>query len=199
MARSLIFKINGKELAVIPTKVDRRKLYGWTELLVIDSNNKQCRQAAINADGVTIVDQGATKTGIISEDGCWINREELVAMKEDGSVVSPVESSFDSGCVLDQIADIEEVLDTSISSVYQLGGEDAVELLSVIGDNIYKFQFTYRTGYSSGIAFLLANPIGVFILTGNQTNIEYVGLEETGVIDDCEDAEMEEELDFSMM
>ena len=199
MARSLIFKIGGKELAAIPTKVDRRKLYGWTELLVTDANNKQCRQAAINADGVTIIDQGATKIGIISEDGCWIHREDLVAMKEDGSVVSPVESSFNSGCLLDQIASIEELLDTNISSVYQLGGEDAPSLISAIGDNIYKFRFTYRAGYSSGLAFLLANPIGLFILTGNQTPIEYVGLEETGIIDDCEDAEMEDELDFSMM
>lgn len=199
MARSLILKINGKELAVIPAKVDRRKLYGWTELLVTDSNNKQCRQAAINGDGVTIVEQGATKIGIISDEGCWINREELVALKEDGSPVNPVESSFDTGCILDQIASKEDLLDANISSVYQLSGDDTVELLSVVGDNIYKFRFNYRAGYSSGLAFLLANPFGVFILIGNQLDIEYIGLEESGIIDDSEDIEMEDELDFSMM
>lgn len=199
MARSLIFKINGNEYPAVPTKVERRKLYGWTELFVTDSEGKQCRQAAINSDGVTIIDQGATKTGIFSEDGMWVNREELVAVRNDGSIVEQVESSFDTGCLLDTLATIDELLNLNVSSVYQLSVEEGVSLAEKIGADIYKFPFNYRGGYASGMAFLVSNNAGIFMLTGSPADIEFIGLEETGFIDDTEDFDIDDDLDFGMM
>lgn len=199
MARTLSFKINGREFNVSPTKVDRRKLYGWTELVVTDSDGNLCRQAAVNSDGVTIIDQGATKLGIVSEDGLWIERKELIAVDSDGNEIKPEASSFDCGCLLEETATLDEVLNLNVLSVYQIGMENDFLFRKEIGEAIYKFHFNYRSGVSLTQAFLLANNESIFMLIGTPAIIEYIGLEESGVIDDIEEFEIEEDLDFGMM
>lgn len=199
MARTLSFKINGHEFNASPSKVDRHKLYGWTELVVTDTNGNLCRQAAINSDGVTIIDQGATKLGIVSEDGLWLERNELIAVDNKGNEIKPVASSFDSGCLLEETATTDELLNLNVSSVYQISMENDFAFRKEIGDAIYKFHFNYRSGVSSTEAFLLANNAGIFMLTGTPATIDFIGLDESGVIDDSEEFEIEEDLDFGMM
>lgn len=199
MARTLFFKIKGREFPVIPNKLERRKLYGWTELVVTDTTGHRCRQAAINSDGVTIVDQGATKAGIISDDGLWIDRSELIAIDEKGNEIHPAESSFDTGCCLEVAASVDEVLNLNVTAVYHISMENDTLLRGVIGDSIYKFPFNYRAGFSRADAFILANNAGIFMLTGTPASVEFIGLEETGIIDDGEDFEIDDDLDFGMM
>lgn len=199
MARTLSFKINSHEFIASPTKVDRRKLYGWTELLVSDTNGNLCRQAAINSDGVTIINQGATKLGIVSEDGLWVERNELIAVDKDGNEIKPVASSFDCGCLLEESAPMDEILNLNVSSVYQITTDNELSFRNEIGDTVYKFHFNYRSGFFPTIAFLLANSEGIFMLTGTPAKIEFIGLDESGVIDDTDEFEIEDELDFGMM
>lgn len=199
MARTLSFKINGREFNVSPTKVDRRKLYGWTELVVTDSDGNLCRQAAVNSDGVTIIDHGATKLGIVSEDGLWIDRNELIAVDGNGNEIKPEASSFDCGCLLEETATLDELLNLNVLSVYQICMENDFSFRKEIGEEIYKFHFNYRSGVSLTQAFLLANNEGIFMLIGTPAIIEYIGLDESGVIDDIEEFEIEEDLDFGMM
>jgi hypothetical protein len=70
-----------------------------------------------------------------------------------------------------------------------------------LGESVFRFIFNYRTDYEGATAFLL-NSNGIpFILTGKKVQLEMVGLEQVGQIDELE-AEGEEEadeLDFSMM
>lgn len=199
MARILSFKIKGHEFIASPTKVDRRKLYGWTELVVTDTNGNLCRQAAINSDGVTIIDQGATKLGIVTEDGLWVERNELIAVDSSGNEIKPVASSFDCGCLLEETATIDEILNLNVSSVYQISMDNDLSFRNEIGETIYKFRFNYNSGVFPAMAFLLANSEGIFMLTGTPATVEFLSLDESGVIDDTDEFEIDEDLDFGMM
>ena len=97
-------------------------------------------------------------------------------------------------------ATIEDLLDLRVSAVYQLSGEDCEELKGLLGGDIYTFPFSYRGGYETSMAFLLSNGSVVYIITGEKIVFDYVGLDEQGVLTECEEVDIEEdEFDFSMM
>ncbi len=194
-------KMDGRSYSLLPTKLERRKLYGWTEQRVTEPDGSLCRQAGLNSDGVTIVPQGCTKTGMLREDGQWMDHSELVALHSDGTRAELIPSSFDEEIDLCNRATVEDLLDCNITSVYQMTGDDALALAGKVGDDIYSFNFSYRSGYEPNEAFLLANGALVFIIVGNTGNFTMVGLDEQGTLDSADEEVCleDEELDFSMM
>ena len=67
MAKQLDIRINGRSFSVYPTKLERKKVYGWNELRVITHDGTPCQQAGLNSDGVTIIPNGnIIKTSIWS-------------------------------------------------------------------------------------------------------------------------------------
>lgn len=200
MAKALNLILGGSTFALAPTKVERKKLYGWTELRVTDPDGSVCRQAGLDNNGVTIIPKGATKVGMLREDGNWMEKDELQAMHADGSVAEAIPSSFDGEITLNHKVEIEELMDCIVTSVYQLEGEGAEEFVKAIGNNIYKFPFSYRGGYDAADGFLLSNGTTPFIIVGTEAQFEMIGLEEQVAVDEPDDeVEMEEdELDFSM-
>lgn len=201
MAKTLSIEIGDLSVALTPTKVDRDKLYGYTELRVLADDSSICTQAAINGDGVTIVCPGATKIGITDVDGNWVDRQALVPISEDGTEPEWIPSSFDNAIRLTREASIEELLDLTIQSIYQLSGDDANQLSSNLKDKIFAFNFSYRGGYDCNEAFLIATDSGLFMLTGTIGKYEYLGLEEIGELDDPDEEFSfdDGDLDFSMM
>ena len=199
MAKPLNLIFGGTTYALVPTKVERKKLYGWTELRATDPDGIVCRQAGLDGNGMTIIPKGATKIGLLREDGNWMEREELQAVHSDGSAAEAVPSSFDGDIHLNRKVEPECLLDRVISSVYQLGGESAASLAQAIGMDIYMFPFSYRGGYDAADGFLLGNGSTPFIFVGTEAQFEFVGLDEQVVLDESEEeVEMEDELDFSM-
>ena len=94
---------------------------------------------------------------------------------------------------------LEDLLDHNLASVYQLTGEDSLLLSSKIGDDIYKFPFSYRGGYELNTAFIITNGPNVFIIVGIDGSYDYIGLEQQGVLDTVEDEIcLEEAMDFAM-
>ena len=55
MAKQLDIRINGRSFSVYPTKLERKKVYGWNELRVVTPDGTPCQQAGLNSDGVTII------------------------------------------------------------------------------------------------------------------------------------------------
>ena len=200
MAKALNLILGGSTFALAPTKVERKKLYGWTELRVTDSDGIVCRQAGLDSNGVTIIPKGATKIGMLCEDDIWMEKDELQAQHTDGSVAEVIPSSFEADIVLDTQATVEELMNCIVTSVYQLEGDGAAEFAKNIGSSIYKFPFSYRGGYDAADGFLHSNGTTPFILVGTEAQFEMIGLEEQAVVDEPDDeVEMEEdELDFSM-
>ena len=201
MAKILNINIGGHTFETQPCKLERRKLYGWTELNVITQQGEPCSQASLNNDGVTIIPSGGIKNGILCEDGQWMERSELIAIDGNGQVAQKVPSSFDNGINLADKCSLEDVLNCNITSIYQLTGEQAILLASQISGDIYRCTFNYLSSYNEGLAFVISNGNDVFILCGTPCDFQYVGLEEQGMIDPVEEEQSleEEELDFFNM
>lgn len=200
MCRTLNFRIGGRSLDLAPQKVERKKLYGWTELRVTTPDGLLCRQAGLDESGQIIIPKGATKIGILGEGGEWLERSELITVHSDGSEVVEVASSFDAPIELIQKASAEELLNLRVSTVYQLSGDQTDELNALLGCDIYSFAFSYKGGYESLKAYILTNGTTPYIIAGEEITFELIGLDEQGVIEELDDFDIEDdELDFSMM
>lgn len=121
MAASLKFKLKGAEYEAVPVKLERKKLYGWTDVVATDASGETCRTAQVDPDGELLIPPGAVKMGILDEDGAWVERSELVAVDADGKELPIVASSFGQTIELGETATSEEFLDHAWKSVYQLG------------------------------------------------------------------------------
>jgi hypothetical protein len=198
MAASLKFKVKGAEFEAAPVKVERKKLYGWTETVATDASGAACRTAQVDPDGELLIPPGAVKLGLLDEDGAWVDRSELVAVDAEGKELPIVPSSFGQTIELEKTATAEEFLDHAWKSVYQLDGEGLAE---AVGEAIYAFPFNYRADASPEDGFLLASGGKAFLFAGEKLKFEFIGLEEEGVLDDpAEEPEAEEEdFDFGMM
>jgi len=201
MAKDLNLVMGASKFAVAPVKLERKKLYGWTELRVQEPDGAICRQAGLGSDGQTIVPKGAVKIGMVRDDGLWMEKSELKAVHADGTEVVPVPSSFDADIALTEKTTSEALLNHIITSVYQLNGDNASELTAALGTDIYTFPFSYRGGAEASTAFLLVGGTTPYILVGQEAQFDFIGLEEQGVLDEPEDeiAIEDDELDFSMM
>lgn len=197
MAREIIFRFSGKDYGAAPVKLERKKIYGWTSLLATDRNSKECNSAYLSPDDSLIIPSGGLKQGTVDEEGRWLDKSELVAFGEDGKLLPEIPSSFDSPIELGPKATTEEFLDNDWESVYQLVNE---ELAEAIGDDIYKFEFSFRAGVNHNDAYLLNTPGGLFLFAGDKQEFPLLTLADETTIDDNEEPEEEiDELDFSML
>lgn len=201
MAKDLTFILNSTQYAASPEKIERKKLYGWVDTRVTDEKGAECQLAYLDDSGATIIPKGGIAQLLLAPDGRWVDKSELIARHTNGSLAEKVPSSFDAPIDLGAPVPLEELLSHAITSSYCLQGEGASALTAALGESVYSFIFNYRTDYEGVMAFLL-NSNGVpFILTGKRVQLEMVGLDQAGQIDELE-AEAEEEsdeLDFGMM
>lgn len=198
MAKPLIFTLGGVTYETQPTKVERKKVYGFTEMKATTPDGELCRQVSLDGNGMTVIPKGAVKMAMTNAAGEWVEKSDLTPRHADGRAVVPVASSFDAPIVLNKEATEEDLLDLIISSVYQLG--ESAELAAQVGNKIFTFPFSYRGGNKADVAFLIANGENIFVFVGEKAEFEMIGLAEQAVLDDP-DEEVEEEtdeLDFSM-
>ena len=197
MAKELVFTLLGINFPATPIKLERKKIYGWTEVVATDKNGKACQSAYLSPNDSLIIPSGGLKQATVDELGQWVEKSEMIAYSEDGAEALPVlPSSFDAPIELKEKASAEEFLDNDWESVYQLVNAD---LAAAVGEDIYKFEFSYRGGTNHNDAYLLNTPGGLFLFAGDRQEFPLVSLEEETTIDDNEEPEEEiDELDFSM-
>ena len=200
MAQELTFVVNDKNYVCSSSKLDRSKVYGFTEKIMLDDKNQVCKAVSMDESGTIIIPKGGISLGMLDDDMNWVERGQLVAVDKDGEKVEQIPSTFTTPVVLDNKISVERFLDHSITVVYELAG-DYAGLVEFIGDDIYEFKFNYRAGYDTNPAFLIANADGLFMLVGYKNNFEYVTLQQTAVIDaEEEEGDTEDfDIDFSMM
>ncbi len=198
MAKELQFKLNGADYGAAPVKLERKKIYGWTDIVATDRSGNVCGSAYLSPDDALIIPSGGLKQATVNEEGRWVEKSELVAYSEDGSKALPtIASSFDAPIELKKKATTEEFLDNDWESVYQLVNPD---LAAAVGNDIYTFDFSYRGGTNHNDAYLMNTPGGLFLFAGDKQEFPLVSLAEETTIDDTEEPVEEEidELDFSM-
>ena len=158
----------GADYRAAPVKLERKKIYGWTDVVATDRSGSVCGSAYLSPDDALIIPSGGLEQATVDETGRWVNKTELTAYSEDGKeqlVMFP--SSFDAPIDLKKRATVEEFLDNDWESVYQLVNDDLAE---AIGDKIYKFDFSYRGGTNHNDSYLINTPGGLLRLTVNLGN-----------------------------
>ena len=202
MAKELVFSLGATDYAAAPVKLERKKLYGWTEVRATDPSGSICQLVSLDEEGTMIIPKGSTKLGTLNAAGIWMEKDQLVAVDAAGVPLPAQPSSFDAPIKLGATVTTEQFLDHLITSVYQLGGEGCVALAKEIGETIYSFPFSYRGGFELAPGFLLANGETLYLFAGERVELPFVGLEQQGVIDEAEEDAAESgdyELDFNMM
>jgi len=205
MAKSLIFKFKDKEYPFSPVKIERKKLYGWTEKIALDDEGNECELVSMDESGTVIIPKGCMGLGILNKDFEWVDKSEIIAVDEGGNKLEPFVSSFEEPIELDKKSTPEDLLNHNISSVYQLDEEDLCDDLKneLSKGVIFTFNFNYRNGYETKPAFLIESENKLFMLVGSYIDFSYIGLEEQGYIDELEteDEDLSDDvgIDFSMM
>ncbi len=198
MARELTFKLSGSCFSAAPVKLERKKIYGWTTLVATDRDGGVCESAYLSPDDSLIIPSGGLKQATVDSEGNWIDKGKLVAYSEDEEQeLALLPSSFDATIELTEKVSAQEFLDNDWESVYQL---DNPELSAAIGNDIFKFDFCYRSGTNHNDGYLLNTPGGLFLFAGDKQEFPLLSLSDEAAIDETEELEEEsiEELDFSM-
>ena len=199
MAKELIFQLSGMEFPASPVKLERKKIYGWTDTVATDRDGEVCKSAYLSPDDSLIIPAAGLKQATVDTEGRWVDKAELKAFSEDGERELPVfPSSFDSPIELKAKASVEEFLDNDWESVYQLVN---LELADAVGDDIYKFEFSLRGGVNHNDGYLLNTPGGLFLFAGDKQEFPMLSLADETTIDDTEEPVEEslDDLDFSML
>lgn len=200
MARNLTFALGGREYAATPLKIERKKLYGWTETIALDDDGNECRLVSMDETGTVIIPKGGVGLGIVSPELEWVDRGSLKVVSLDGGEAQLIKSSYDTTIALSQTATPEEFLDCAITAFYQIPDADP-ELIAAAREKLFTFDYIYRDGYETQRAFLVENEGALFMMLGYKAELEMLSLDEAGVIEEePEEAEEEEsdEIDFSM-
>jgi len=199
MARTLTVSIGGAEYAVEPVKIDRRALYGWSEVHAFDDAGRECTLVSTDSTGTVVIPKDGIAIALMSR-GRWVERSDLVAVRPDGSPAALVASSYNRVNDLARKATDEEFLDCTITGFYHLQGADPA-LVAAVGGDIYRFDYCYLDSYETQPAFLMAAPVGgqaeLFLFVGVANDLEYIGLDELVPADD--ETPVEDDIDFGMM
>ena len=206
MAKGLVFRYGSAELSFQLDKVDRKKLYGFVDTVVLDEKSQKCQLAILGGDGRTLVGTGGSALLMLDPDGAYCDRATLRPVDKDGKELHKVPSSFNAPVPLSTRASLDEYLSHNIKSVYALtppmGADDL--LAELRKGAIYSFSFSYRGGLHPDTAFLLAGSDGQpFLCVGKNAHLQFVALPQAA--DPEEEAESqagdddEDSMDFGMM
>lgn len=202
MAKPLVFQFAGRELSFDLNKVDRTTLYGHKDVEVLDEDGKVCQLATLADDGRTVVAGGGTGFGYISADLEWCDKSQLKPVDLEGKPIAPVGSSFGAPIPLGQQASIDDYLEHKIRLVYHLIYEnEASPLVDELNrGTIFSFPYSYRGGLQADAGFLLASDGKVFMAVGNQTEMQFIGLQQAvPITEDDSDGDETDLMDFDMM
>ncbi len=204
MAKELVFKLEGTEFSFGIRKLDRKKLYGWKEVVAVDKDNNQCIKATLDESGSFVIPKGGIALGTVDVNSNWVESADVRAVDEDGADAPKIQSSFDNPIDLLKKVPVETYLDYFIDTVYILeASEETGDLASVVkgSGEIFQFQFNYRTDYQASDAFLIESNGVLFVLAGKKCEFDFLSLEEISDLAEIEedDDEFSDDLDFSMM
>ncbi len=199
MAREPQFCYGDKNFTVGMVKLERDKVYGWTEVKYTDADNNPCNFVTMLDDGRTMLGTGGVALKSIDATGNEVDKTTLVAKLDDGTDAELQPSIFDGITALDDSKTLSDYLDMDVKAVYQLKiADDKESLLALLEKKkVLYFPFNYRASYEADDAFLISQGENIFAVTGSITNFNYSSLEIPTVLDDA-DEDGSDELDFNM-
>lgn len=200
MARALVLVLGDEESRFQITKLDREKLYGKKERVIVDEENRPCQPAWLTADGSALVPVGGTAHVWIDEAWTAAEQGERKAVDPEGEALVEHASTLDVPQAAAPVP-AERVLDHVTHTVYELSPESigAAMRAALKEGAIFEVPFAYRGGYERDRAFVLENGEGIFALVGRPTGFPMLSHQVQPALEGPEDDELEGDLDFSMM
>lgn len=199
MAKEPIFKYKSSTYSASLVKLERDKVYGWTETKYRDSDDNLCTFMTLLDDGKTMLGTGALGLKSIDSQGNEIEKSTLIARYTDGSEAVLYSSVFDQETELDDSKSIHDYLDMDVKAVYQLRfTEGRKSLIDVLSEKkVLYFKFNYRAAYEQDDAFLISQGENIFAVIGRLTSFQYSTLDIPTVFEDVAE-ESSDDLDFNM-
>jgi hypothetical protein len=200
MARSIVVRLGDEESAFGFTKVEREKLYGKKERVVVDELGRECQAAWLTPDGAVLVPTGGTAHVWLDEK--WDAREQSdrVAVDATNTPLSVIPSTLGVPKDLKEI-DERRVLDLVTTNVYELAPETLGPTLAAAlqAGRLFETEFTYRDGFEEDSLVLLGNEDGFFALVGRPSGFGFVSREvvSTDAAEGPDD--LDSDLDFGML
>jgi hypothetical protein len=201
MASPIIVTLDGEDSAFAFSKVDREKLYGKRERVVVDEEGVACYGASLTTDGGAIIPPGGLVFAYVDEAWDSLERSELKAVDDKGNPVAIAPSTLGKAQPLKGPIDASRLLDHSCTSVYELRPESVSSALSakLTAGKIFETRFNYRDDYADSPAFLLGNDQGLFLLVCEPVGFEMLSREQAPALVVSDETEDVDDLDFGMM
>lgn len=203
MARQIVVRYGDEESAFGFTRVDRSKLYGRKERVILDESGERCVPAYLTADGAALVPPGGTAHVYVDEGFDTVERSDLRAVDDEGNPVEPFPSTLGVPQELSPTKP-ERILDHEIASVYELQPEALGDQLkkALADGELFEAPYNYREGYDPDVVFLLQNDEGIFGLVGRESGFDFLSRTTAPVeepdTEEAEGDELDRDLDFSM-
>lgn len=201
MAKPILLRHEGSLVSLEPTRLERRKLYGYRKRTALDPNGQPCTRASLTEDGALLIRAGMTAQGYFDEGGEWIPTKDLVGLDESGAALPLVPASLGEEQALEGPIAPTELLNQAISAVYALA---PVELAPALAESlragaIYRFAFNPRADFRPDFAYLVSNPDGaLFALSGQPTSPAWLTLAQVSSPLGADDDNDDDDLDFEM-
>jgi hypothetical protein len=200
--REIVLRYGEEESRFDFTKVDRSKLYGRRERVILDENGDRCVAAFLTADGAALVPPGGTAHLYVDEHFDTVERSDLRALDEQGEELPVTPSTLGEPQPLEPVS-AARFLEHVVLSVYELSPTTLGEALkeALADGELFESVYNYREGYDPDALFLIETGEGIFGLVAKPTGFEFLEREPPPVDEtDAEEAdELEDDLDFSMM
>jgi hypothetical protein len=116
----------------------------------------------------------------LDDNGDVVERDRLRAIDIDGKMLKPGERVLDGALEVGQVVQAADLLECTITHVYAL---DPVFLSQELGSSLSRgeilcLKFLTPTNHFHRRFFLLGNDIGYFLLIGEETEFDFIGLAE---------------------
>ena len=200
MGKGLVIRLGTEENSFALSKVDRDKIYGKRERVVVDENNQPCSAAWLTSDGTALVPLGGTAHVWVDERWTAHDASSRRAVDPDGNAVAMAPSTLGVAQDAVEVAPLR-VLEHVTHSVYELTPESLGDTLraALAEERIFEAHFSYRESLESDRVFILASGEGIFALVGKPSGFSMLErAAPTPELADGED-EIEGDLDFSML
>jgi hypothetical protein len=202
MARAIVIRLGGEESAFAFSKVEREKLYGRKQRIVVDENGRTCQPAWLTADGTALVPNGGTAHVWVDDQWNAVEQDGRMAVDEAGT---PLELRPSTLGIAQDAREVEarRVLDCVALAVYELAPENLSPAVAAAlsSGKFLEIPFRYRDAYDDEALFLLQNDDGYFALVARPTGFEMLEREAIplAVGPGVEGDDIDDDLDFSML
>ena len=75
---------------LIPLKLERKKLHGWSESLITDLNDDLCIPLKLLQDKIYANSKRGNCLGVIDNKGNWVDKSQMMYVNEEGNPVDLV-------------------------------------------------------------------------------------------------------------